>query len=95
MLWDIGKYNLLILKRLRKSKQRKDIILEKLFFVQFRAFLYQRVYKTEKGYKQIIHLSTVCSNSQARRERAVGDMGFGWLCVDVVVYVYRRIYFVF
>ena len=25
----------------------------------------------------------------------VGEMGFGWLCVDVVVYVYRRIYFVF
>lgn len=37
----------------------------------------------------------VCSNRQARRERAVGDMEFGWLCVDVVVYVYRRIYFVF
>ena len=29
----------------------------------------------------------VCSNGQARRERAVGDMGFGWLCVDVVVYI--------
>ena len=29
----------------------------------------------------------MCSNRQARRERAVGDMGFGWLCVDVVVYI--------
>ena len=37
----------------------------------------------------------VCSNRQARRERAVGEMEFGWLCVDVVVYVYRRIYFCF
>ena len=35
----------------------------------------------------------VYSNRQARRERAVGEMGFGWLCVDVVMYVYRRIYF--
>ena len=29
----------------------------------------------------------VCSNRQARRERAVGEMGFGWLCDDVVVYI--------
>ena len=36
-----------------------------------------------------------CSNRQTSRKRAVGKMGFGWLCVDVVVYVYRRIYFVF
>ena len=37
----------------------------------------------------------MCSNRQARRERAVGEMEFGWLCVDVVMYVYRRIYFCF
>ena len=37
----------------------------------------------------------VYSNRQARRERAVGEMGFGWLCVDVVMYVYRRIYYCF
>ena len=37
----------------------------------------------------------VCSNRQASRKRAVSEMGFGWLCVDVVVYVYRRIYFCF
>ena len=35
------------------------------------------------------------SNRQTSQMRAVGDMGFEWLCVDVVVYVYRRIYFVF
>ena len=28
-----------------------------------------------------------CSNRQARRERAVDEIGFGWLCVDVVVYI--------
>ena len=28
-----------------------------------------------------------CSNRQASRKRAVGKMGFGWLCVDVVVYI--------
>ena len=28
-----------------------------------------------------------CSNRQARRERAVDEMGFSWLCVDVVVYI--------
>ena len=48
-----------------------------------------------KSYKQIIHICTVCSNRQARRRRAVGEMGFGRLCVDVVMYVYRRIYFCF
>ena len=31
MLWDIGKDNLLILKRLGKSKQRKDVILKEEF----------------------------------------------------------------
>ena len=36
-----------------------------------------------------------CSNRQTSQMRAVGDMRFEWLCVDVVVYVYRRIYFVF
>ena len=29
----------------------------------------------------------VYSNRQARRERAVSEMGFGWLCDDVVVYI--------
>ena len=29
----------------------------------------------------------MCSNRQASQKRAVGDMGFGWLCVDVVVYI--------
>ena len=37
----------------------------------------------------------VRNNSQASQKRAVSEMGFGWLCDDVVVYVYRRIYFVF
>ena len=36
-----------------------------------------------------------CSNRQTSRKRVVGEIGFGWLCVDVVVYVYRRIYFCF
>ena len=36
-----------------------------------------------------------CSNRQTSQMWAVGEMEFGWLCVDVVVYVYRRIYFVF
>ena len=36
-----------------------------------------------------------CSNRQARREWAGGEMGFGWLRVDVVGYVYRRIYYCF
>ena len=35
------------------------------------------------------------SNRQMSQMWAVGEMGFGWLCVDVVVYVYRRIYFCF
>lgn len=35
------------------------------------------------------------SNRQMSQMRAVSEMGFGWLCVYVVVYVYRRIYFVF
>ena len=34
-----------------------------------------------------------CSNHQTSQIRAVVEMGFGWLCVDVVVYVYRMIYF--
>ena len=29
----------------------------------------------------------VYSNRQARRERAVSEMGFDWLCDDVVVYI--------
>ena len=29
----------------------------------------------------------MCSNRQARRERAVDEMGFSWLCVDVGVYI--------
>ena len=37
----------------------------------------------------------VCSNRQASQKRAVSEMGCRWLCDDVVVYVYRRIYFVF
>ena len=65
------------------------------FFVQFRVFYNKEFTRQKKSYKQIIHICTVCSNRQARRERAVGEMEFGWLCVDVVVYVYRRIYFVF
>ena len=36
-----------------------------------------------------------CSNRQTSQKRAAGEMGFEWLCVDVVVYVYRRIYFCF
>ena len=36
-----------------------------------------------------------CAVVQVGRRSAVGEMGFGWLCVDVVVYVYRRIYFCF
>ena len=32
---------------------------------------------------------------QVGRGSAVGEKGFGWLCDDVVVYVYRRIYFCF
>ena len=37
----------------------------------------------------------VCSNRQVSWGGAVGEMGFEWLCVNVVVYVYRRIYFCF
>ena len=29
----------------------------------------------------------VCSNRQTSQKRADGEMGFGWLCVDVVVYI--------
>ena len=29
----------------------------------------------------------VCSNRQTSQMRAVGEKGFGWLCVDVVVYI--------
>ena len=36
-----------------------------------------------------------CAVVQVGRRRAVGEMGFGWLCVEVMVYVYRRIYFCF
>ena len=36
-----------------------------------------------------------CSKRQTSQMRAVGEMGFGWLCVDVVMYVYRRIYYCF
>ena len=28
-----------------------------------------------------------CSNRQTSQMRAVGEKGFGWLCVDVVVYI--------
>ncbi len=29
----------------------------------------------------------VRNNSQASQKRAVGEKGFGWLCVDVVIYI--------
>ena len=95
MPYAFTKVNLLILKQLHKSEQRIIVILEECFICAVYSVLYQRVCKTEKSYKQIIHISMVYSNRQARRERAVSEMGFGWLCVDVVVYVYRRIYFCF
>ena len=56
-------------------------------FAQFRVFYNKEFTRQKKSYKQIIQISTVCSNRQARRERAVGEMEFGWLCVDVVVYI--------
>ena len=65
-----------------------------IFLCSLESFITKSL-QDRKSYKQIIHLSTVCSNSQARRRRVVGDMEFEWSCVDVVVYVYRRIYFVF
>ena len=36
-----------------------------------------------------------CAVVQVDRRSVVDEMGFGWLCDDVVVYVYRRIYFCF
>ena len=36
-----------------------------------------------------------CAVVQVDRRSGVDEMGFGWLCDDVVVYVYRRIYFCF
>ena len=36
-----------------------------------------------------------CSNRQTSQMWAVGETGFGWLCVDVVMCVYRRIYYCF
>ena len=36
-----------------------------------------------------------CAVVQVGRRSVVGEMEFGWSCDDVVVYVYRRIYFCF
>ena len=63
------------------------------FFVQFRAF-YIKEFARQKKVTNKLFKSVRCVVI-AKRERAVGEMGFGWLCDDVVVYVYRRIYFCF
>ena len=36
----------------------------------------------------------VRNNSQASQKRAVGEMGFGWLCDDVVVYIKNFIFLI-
>ena len=59
MLWDIGKYNLLILKRLHKSEQRRDDILKEWFFVQFRVF-YNKEFTRQKKVTNKLFISVWC-----------------------------------
>ena len=63
-----------------------------VFLCSLESFITKSL-QDRKSYKQIIQISMACSNRQARRRRAVGEMEFGWLCDDVVVYIEGYILF--
>ena len=93
VIW-LHKVKLLILKRLHKSEQRKDIILEKLFFVQFRAFYIKEFTRQKKVTNKLF--KTVRCIVIAKRGGGVRSAKWDSVsCVSMWWYMYIEGYFLF
>ena len=64
-----------------------------IFLCSLESFIIKSL-QDRKSYKQIIHICTVCSNRQARRRRAVGEMDSVG-CVSMWWYMYIEGYILF